>query len=125
MPKTDILVLVFALSVLSDTVTYGLDGNGSSNRICNAVLSFCFVEIVADPDLVLFAKSDFVAMKCEDFSSQTPLFLKAVIILSPGAIASKAPSLLFRIFMNKTLVYCPSVIFEFRVIFFLTSPIKV
>ena len=56
MPKTDILVLVFALSVLSDTVTYGLDGNGSSNRICNAVLSFCFVEIVADPDLVLFAK---------------------------------------------------------------------
>ena len=60
MSKTDILVLVFALSALSDTVTYGLDGNGSSNRICNAVLSFCFVEIVADPDLVLFAKSDFV-----------------------------------------------------------------
>ncbi len=70
-------------------------------------------------------KSDFVAMKCEDFSSQTPLFLKAVIILFPGAIASKAPSLLFGIFMNKTLVYSSSVIFEFRVIFCPTVPIKV
>lgn len=73
----------------------------------------------------LVNKSDFVAMKCEDFSSQTPLFLKAVIILFPGAIASKAPSLLFGIFMNKTLVYSSSVIFEFRVIFCPTVPIKV